>query len=305
MTDAAEEARQPDRPPHRRGHRAARHRARHHPPGASSTAAATRDAAYIRRVIDVQRKLELGSRAVLLGSALPAGLGARHGRPLDRQDPREHGDRAQHPARPVGLDARPEDPLHDVGVGHGQPGRAVEALAQRAAPHLHEHRRQGQRPRLRHHARRRGPALAPAVPRPAALELHQRLLLRVRHRGLRPRARHATWRIRRSKRPAEFRAQRQGGAAARSASRRPRTTSCNPVLALPFGAFLPTLAANFTANVVRNLWSHSVIMCGHFPEGVETFEQRVDPRRRDPRRVVPAPDARLGQHLRLARPCTS
>ena len=35
----------------------------------------------------------------------------------------------------------------------------------------------------------------------------------------------------------------------------------------------PTLAANLTANVVRNVWSHSVIMCGHFPEGVETFEQ--------------------------------
>jgi NADPH-dependent stearoyl-CoA 9-desaturase len=34
-----------------------------------------------------------------------------------------------------------------------------------------------------------------------------------------------------------------------------------------------TLAANATANVVRNVWSHSVIMCGHFPEGVETFEQ--------------------------------
>ena len=25
--------------------------------------------------------------------------------------------------------------------------------------------------------------------------------------------------------------------------------------------------------MVRNVWSHSVIMCGHFPEGVETFEQ--------------------------------
>ena len=25
--------------------------------------------------------------------------------------------------------------------------------------------------------------------------------------------------------------------------------------------------------MVRNLWSHSVIMCGHFPEGVETFEK--------------------------------
>ncbi len=35
-----------------------------------------------------------------------------------------------------------------------------------------------------------------------------------------------------------------------------------------------TLAANFTANLIRNLWTHSVIMCGHFPEGVETFARR-------------------------------
>ena len=48
----------------------------------------------------------------------------------------------------------------------------------------------------------------------------------------------------------------------------------HPVLSLPTGSFLPTLVANFTANVVRNLWSHSIIMCGHFPEGVETFEKR-------------------------------
>src|SRR4051794_25064934 len=34
-----------------------------------------------------------------------------------------------------------------------------------------------------------------------------------------------------------------------------------------------TLSANLVANVTRNIWSHSVIMCGHFPEGVETFEQ--------------------------------
>ena len=46
----------------------------------------------------------------------------------------------------------------------------------------------------------------------------------------------------------------------------------HPLLSLPTGSFLPTLLANLTANVVRNLWSHSVIMCGHFPEGVETFE---------------------------------
>jgi linoleoyl-CoA desaturase len=35
-----------------------------------------------------------------------------------------------------------------------------------------------------------------------------------------------------------------------------------------------TLSANATANLIRNLWTHSVIMCGHFPEGVETFERR-------------------------------
>ncbi|HWJ80982.1 MAG TPA: acyl-CoA desaturase [Nocardioides sp.] len=51
----------------------------------------------------------------------------------------------------------------------------------------------------------------------------------------------------------------------------------HPLLALPFGSALPTLAANFTANLVRNLWSHSVIMCGHFPEGVETFELAAIP----------------------------
>jgi len=39
-----------------------------------------------------------------------------------------------------------------------------------------------------------------------------------------------------------------------------------------------TLAANVTANVARNIWAHSVIMCGHFPEGVETFELETLPK---------------------------
>jgi NADPH-dependent stearoyl-CoA 9-desaturase len=45
----------------------------------------------------------------------------------------------------------------------------------------------------------------------------------------------------------------------------------HPILSGP--SFLHTLTANATANLVRNLWTHSVIMCGHFPEGVETFEK--------------------------------
>ncbi|MGW5223626.1 fatty acid desaturase family protein [Nocardia niigatensis] len=35
--------------------------------------------------------------------------------------------------------------------------------------------------------------------------------------------------------------------------------------------FLSTLAGNFTANIVRNLWTFSIIFCGHFPTGVQTF----------------------------------
>jgi fatty acid desaturase len=44
-----------------------------------------------------------------------------------------------------------------------------------------------------------------------------------------------------------------------------------PLLSGP--GFLSTLAANATANVVRNVWSHAVIFCGHFPDGTETFEE--------------------------------
>ena len=57
---------------------------------------------------------------------------------------------------------------------------------------------------------------------------------------------------------------------ARAASRRPRTTSSTRHC--PGRGFRRTLAANAIANLIRNVWSHSVIMCGHFPEGVETFE---------------------------------
>ena len=45
----------------------------------------------------------------------------------------------------------------------------------------------------------------------------------------------------------------------------------HPILSGP--SALTTFGANLTANVVRNVWTHSVIMCGHFPEGVETFEK--------------------------------
>ena len=42
-----------------------------------------------------------------------------------------------------------------------------------------------------------------------------------------------------------------------------------PLLAGPF--FLPVLAGNMAANLIRNVWSFTVIFCGHFPGKVSTF----------------------------------
>jgi fatty acid desaturase len=38
-------------------------------------------------------------------------------------------------------------------------------------------------------------------------------------------------------------------------------------------AFSSTLAANFTANIVRNVWAYSIIFCGHFPDQTYTFSE--------------------------------
>jgi linoleoyl-CoA desaturase len=44
-----------------------------------------------------------------------------------------------------------------------------------------------------------------------------------------------------------------------------------PLLSGP--AFATTLTANATANLIRNLWSYLIIFCGHFPDGAEKFSE--------------------------------
>jgi NADPH-dependent stearoyl-CoA 9-desaturase len=44
-----------------------------------------------------------------------------------------------------------------------------------------------------------------------------------------------------------------------------------PALAGPFAPVVAT--GGLAANVVRNVWSFAVIFCGHFPDGVELFEE--------------------------------
>ncbi len=48
-----------------------------------------------------------------------------------------------------------------------------------------------------------------------------------------------------------------------------------PLLAGP--SALPCLLGNLTAATARNIWAHTVIFCGHFPDDVQTFtEERLD-----------------------------
>ncbi len=123
--------------------------------------------------------------------ALQGRLARRHDGDVAGQDPREHGDRPQRPARPVGLDERPPDPLVDLGLGHGIDRRGVEALPQLHPPHLHEHPRQGQGPRLRDHADRPASEVAPGLPAAADLQRAADAPVRVGRGVPRPRPRGA------------------------------------------------------------------------------------------------------------------
>jgi fatty acid desaturase len=44
-----------------------------------------------------------------------------------------------------------------------------------------------------------------------------------------------------------------------------------PLLSGP--SAVPAFLGNLTANAVRNVWAHTIIVCGHFPDGAETFSE--------------------------------
>jgi hypothetical protein len=89
-----------------------------------------RDARYVRSTIQLQRGLVAGGRIALLASrnkvAWIAGTAllaiAKIIENLELGHNITHG--------PMGLDERPGDPLHRMGVGQHLPERAMEALAQ-------------------------------------------------------------------------------------------------------------------------------------------------------------------------------
>lgn len=227
------------------------------------------DAAYIRRVIDVQRKLELGSRAVLLVSMFPpawlvgtAGLSLAkilenmeighnilHGQWDWMRDPKIHSTTWEWDmASPAAQWKHSHNELHhtytnvigkDNDLGYGimrvdedQPWHPL-YLAQPMWNFIN------------------ACFFEYGI---AAYDLELGKNLATKKRRSNPEFRAATKQVLKKIR-----------------NQATKDYVLHPALSGP--SFLPTLAANFTANVVRNLWSHSVIMCGHFPEGVETFEK--------------------------------
>ncbi len=230
------------------------------------------DAAYIRKVIDTQRKLELGSRAVLLFSAFPpawvvgtAGLSVAkildnmeighnilHGQWDWMRDPKIHSSTWEWDmASPAEQWKHSHNELHhtytnvigkDNDLGYGI--MRVDEDQRWSPMHL------GQPLWCFINA-----CLFEYGIAAYDLELGRNLA------------------IPKDKRSAEFKANAKQvlGKIRKQAT---KDYVVHPALSIPTGSFLPTLAANVTANIVRNLWSNSVILCGHFPEGVETFEKR-------------------------------
>ena len=224
-----------------------------------------RDAAYIRSVIDAQRKLELGSRAVLLFSLFPPawllgtvglsiskivdnmeiGHHVMHGQWDWMRDPKIHSTTWEWDnAAPSDMWKHSHNELHhtytnvlgkDHDLGYGimrvdedqpwSPFLLFQPLTNFVNACFFQY----------------GIALYD-------LEIGRYLKGRVEKDDFRSRAKKVLAKI------------------SRQAT---RDYVLHPLLSGP--SALTTLTANATANLARNLWTHSVIMCGHFPEGVQTY----------------------------------
>ncbi|WP_109506712.1 fatty acid desaturase family protein [Nocardioides speluncae] len=229
------------------------------------------DAAYIRKVIDVQRKIELGSRAVLLASVFPPAwivgtIGLSISKILDNM---EIGHNILHGQ----WDWMRDPKIHSTTWEWDN--------ATPAAQWKHSHNE------LHHtytnvigkdndlgYGIMRVDEDQPWHPMYLAQPLWNFINACIFEYGI---AAYdldlgATIKRKKTKDP-EFRAQ-ASKVLAKIRKQATKDYVVHPLLSLPTGSFFSTLAANVTANVVRNLWSHSIIMCGHFPEGVETFEKR-------------------------------
>ena len=218
------------------------------------------------------------------------------------QDPREHGDRPQRHARPVGLDERPRDQLLDLGLGH-----------RLDAP------RRGSTPTTTSTTRTRTSAARTATSATRSCG-STRTRSGTRSTSLQPfynlraggvlrvgRRRSTTSTSRRSARARSPRqaVKRELKGMARKARQPDRQGLRRVPGAQPArdAASRRTLTANVTANIVRNVWAYAIIFCGHFPDQTYTFS-RGGGRRRDARRRGTSASCSARRTSRAARSST-
>ena len=249
-----------------------------------------KDATYIRRAIAFQRALDVAARLLIAGSRSKTGwwsgtASLAYAKCIENM---ELG--AQHLPRPMGLDERPGDPLHHLGVGHGRARRRSGGTRTTTATTcsamcvgMDDDLGFGVMRVTRDQQWKPEHLLQP---------LRNVLLAATFEWGI---ALHDFYseRDRVETRREEV---RRGQAAAQQdrPPDRPRTTCSLP--ALSGRRWRRTLGANVSANLLRNIWTNVVILCGHFPDGAEKFTAGRA-RRRDQQRVVSAADAG-GRELR-------
>src|SRR6476661_6507047 len=165
----------------------------------------------------------------------------------------------------MGLDERPRDPLHRMGVGHNISERALEEVTQLHPPQIHECRRTRRRHRLRHHAPHPRSTLGAVDARQPCLHM---LLGTLFEWGVALHGVETTKYRKGEKSMAEVRkdlriiGKKIGKQVGKDYVVFPALTGKN---------WKHTLGANAVANLIRNYWSYMVIFCGHFPDGAEKF----------------------------------
>ena len=247
-------------------------RARRDPRSGVIESRGERDAAYIRRVIAVQRALELGSRRRAARRPQPLGLVARHGglslaKILDNM---EIGHNVLHGQWDWMRDPKIHSSTWDW--DHASPPEQWKRAHNE--PHHKYTNIVGQDNDLGYGIMRvdEEPGVAAAAPGPAARGTSST-------RASSSRASRCTTSTS-ARRPAARSADAPGdrrprlrGTLRKAGKQVAKDYVVHPALSgRASGARSPPTP---TANLIRNVWSHSVIMCGHFPEGVETFEHEA------------------------------
>jgi fatty acid desaturase len=230
-----------------------------------------RDAAYIRRVIAVQRRLELGSRAVLLGSALPPlwvlgtvglsiskilenmeiGHNVLHGQWDWMRDPKIHSTTWEwDTASPADQWKHSHNFVHHTWTNVLGKDRDIGYSLLRVSPEQRWH------------------------PVYLVQPLYNLLLALFFEYGI------ALYDLEVERVPAGDKSVSEVLTQLRAVAGKVRRQIVKDYVAFPLLAgpgFLPVLLGDLTANLARNLWAHTIIFCGHFPEGAEVFtEDRLD-----------------------------